>query len=121
MAEQQRPTAPNAGDLPSRLHEIAQLLRRTHHLGPQAQQALAAMADELGGAFEQTQAPVATTAPLVQSIGQLAEALHHDEERGQLDSARQRLQDLTASVAGRAPNSAAFVGRLLETLANLGI
>jgi hypothetical protein len=121
MAEQHEPSSLNPSDVPGRLHEIAQLLRKTHHLGPETQHALAELADELGKAFEQPQAPLATPVPFVESIGHVVEALHHAEGRGPLNAARQQLQELAASVEGRAPNASAFAHRLLDALADIGI
>ena len=122
MVDEQQPTPPDSSPLPNRLHEIAQLLRQTHHLGPDAQQALADLADQLGGVFEQAQSPAAATQPVVESIANVVQALHPGAaRRGPFTAARERLQELAASVEGRAPNLSAFVGRLLDTLADLGI
>jgi hypothetical protein len=121
MEEQELPSSDDTTPLPGRLHEIAELLRRTHHLGPETQQALAALADDLGSIFEQSKTSPGASAPLMDSIAHVARALHASEERGPLNSARQRLQDIATSVEGRAPRAAAFVDRLLEALANIGI
>jgi hypothetical protein len=114
MAEQQP-------EMSGRLHEIAQLLRGTHHLGPEAQQALANLADELGDLLNPTGTPPAEAAPILESTAQVVAALRHDQGTGVLAAARQRLEHALAEVEAHAPGSADFARRLLDVLANLGI
>jgi hypothetical protein len=114
MAEQQP-------EMSGRLHEIAQLLRGTHHLGPEAQQALAKLADELGDLLDPTVPPPAEAAPLLESTAQVVAALHQEQGAGPLTAARQRLEHALAEVESHAPGSADFARRLLDILANLGI
>jgi hypothetical protein len=121
MAEQQPVHSTSPSEVPGRLHEIAQLLRATHHLGPEAQHALADLADELGNLLDPQAAPAAETAPLVDTTAHVVEALHHKQGAGPLTAARQRLEQLAAEFEGRAPNAAGFARRLLDALANLGI
>jgi hypothetical protein len=103
--------------LSKRLHEIAALLRGTHHLGPEAQQALAQLADELGEQWT----PAAESGPLLESTKHVVEALRHEQGSGPLSAARQRLEESAAALEARAPRAADFARRLLETLADLGI
>src|SRR5438093_13352059 len=87
---QAQPTPPHA--LQERLHEIGRLLRRTHHLGPEAQQALARLADELSAVPEMAALPSAEAAQLLEQTTALAEALHRQAGEGLLAAARDRLQ-----------------------------
>src|SRR5581483_11755002 len=102
VKQQSPPVSANVAETSNRLHEIAQLLLKTHHLGPQTQQALAELADELGSSFEQTKTPLMTTAPLVESIAHVAEALHHGESQGSLEAARSRLWELVVGAESQA-------------------
>jgi hypothetical protein len=121
MAEQQSPDSTDPSEVPGRLHEIAQLLRTTHHLGPEAQRALAELADELADILDPNASPPAEAAPLVESTAHVVEALHHDQGTGPLTSARGRLEKMVAAFEGRAPRTVDFARRLLDVLANLGI
>lgn len=118
MAEPQTPSSPA---VPDQLHEIAKLLRTAHHLGPEAQAALAQLADDLGYVLRENAAPKAESAALIQHVGQLVETLHQDQRTGPLASARQRLEKAMAAVEGRAPYTVGFARQLLDALANLGI
>jgi hypothetical protein len=121
MAENQpeRPLSPS--ELSDRLHEIAQLLRGTHHLGPEAQQALAHLADQLGNLWDPETTAPAEAAPLLESTSQVVESLRHENDSGPLAAARERLEETVAALEARAPRAADFARRLLETLSNLGI
>ena len=121
MAKSQPRSALDPSEVPARLHEIAELLRGTHHLGPEAQQALAEFADELGNILNQATAPPPEAAPLVESTGHVVEALHQEQGTTQVTAARSRLQELAAEFDARAPRVADFARRLLDALANLGI
>jgi hypothetical protein len=114
MAEQQP-------DVSGRLHEIAKLLRGTHHLGPEAQQALAKLADELGNLLDPATTLPAEAAPLLESTAHVVSALRDKRGPGPLSAARARLEKTVAEVEARAPGAADFARRLLDTLANLGI
>jgi hypothetical protein len=116
MAEPQ-PVPATPADLAARLHEIARLLRESHHFGPEAQAALAQLADDLG---HHLAAPPEAT-HLVESTAQVVEALHHEEGTGPLAAARRRLAEVAAEVEARAPQAAHFARRLLDALADLGI
>jgi hypothetical protein len=109
-----------ADELPGRLQEIARLLRGTHHLGPEAQQALAELADELGKLLDPSTPPEAA-GRLLESTGHVVEALREKKSAGMVGAARQRLQKTVAEVESHVPGSADFVRRLLDVLANLGI
>ena len=121
MAEQPTSRSPDPSEVSARLHEIAQLLRGTHHLGPEAQQALAQFADELGTILEAAETPPPEAAPLVESTAHVVQALHQDQDNGPATAARSRLQEMAARFDARAPRVADFARRLLEALANLGI
>jgi hypothetical protein len=121
MAEQQSPQSMDPAAVPGRLHEIAQLLRTTHHLGPEAQRALAELADELADILDPSTAHPVEAAPLVESTAHVVEALHHDQDTGLLTGARGRLEKMLAGFEGRAPRTVDFARRLLDVLANLGI
>jgi hypothetical protein len=121
MAEQEATDLPDPSEISDQLHEIAQLLRGTHHLGPEAQRALATLADELGNLLDPAQPPPPEAAPLVDSTAKVVEALRQPKSPGVLSAARARLQETVAEVESHAPGSADFARRLLDVLANLGI
>jgi hypothetical protein len=121
MAQHDPPDSLTQAEISSRLHEIAQLLRGTHHLGPEAQQALAEFADELGSLLETAPPPPAEAAPLVETTAHVVESLHQEDERESAPAARSRLLELAAEADARAPRLADFTRRLVDALSNLGI
>jgi hypothetical protein len=121
MAEQQPSPSADSSAVSAQLHEIAQLLRGTHHLGAEAQQALAQLADELGNLLDPALPPPPEAAPLVESTAHVVQALHGEQSSAPSPAARYRLQQLAAELDARAPRVAAFARRLLEALGNIGI
>ena len=121
MAEQQPSPGAGGSDLVDRLHEIARLLRNAHHLGPEAQQSLARLSEDLSNALDPSASPSPEEAELVQSTSRVVQALHNAQDAGPLEAARSRLEESAAELEARAPGVAEFARRLLDTLANLGI
>jgi len=121
MPEQQ-PTGPaGSSAVPARLREVARLLRQADHLDPEAQQSLAALAEELADALGSSSVPSAEEAELGQLAGQLIEELHRDEGAVPAEATRHRLQEAILAAEARAPFAAGLAQRLLDALANIGI
>ncbi len=114
---------PNQTDasISARLHELAQLLRTTPHLNPQAQVELANLIDELRQALPAGAKPGTEQTHLAESATHLVHALHQRQAAGFLDAAKQRLEDAALRAEAEAPLAAGVVRRLIDTLANLGI
>jgi hypothetical protein len=113
------PAAPSA--VPDRLRQVARLLREAHHLGPEAQQSLAALAEELANALGSSGVPSAEEVQLGQLAGQLIQALQQKGETAPTDATRHRLQEAIAAAEARAPFAAGLARQLLDALANIGI
>jgi hypothetical protein len=120
MAEQD-PPPPAPSSVPDRLHEVAQLLRRAEHLGPEARQALAELADELAGAVAGGAVGSAEGQHLAATAGHLIEVLRHRRDEGTVAAARRRLREAVLAAEARAPVAAGLAHRLLDALADLGI
>ena len=86
-----------------------------------AQQSLAKLSEDLSKALDPAAAPSPEETQLVHSTAQVLEALHHAQDSGPLEAARERLEESAAELEARAPNVAEFARRLLDTLSNLGI
>lgn len=110
-----------AAQVQASIHEVAQLLRTAHHLGPEAQEALADLMDELGKLVNPDAVPSAETAHLAESTAHLARALHERHDEGVLATAKERLQSAAARAEVEAPLAAGLVRRVIDALANLGI
>src|SRR5262245_20860586 len=120
MAEQPpQPSVPP--EVRDSLQAVGRLLREAHHLGPEAQQQLAELVDELGQFLGSTTASPAELAHLRDSTTRLAEAVHHQHDEGLLSAARDRVEEAAMSLEARAPTVAGVLRRLLDTLSNLGI
>jgi hypothetical protein len=118
---------PPSSDLPAEssveteLHSIAQLLREADHLGPEAQQALAEIVDELGKALRSVPVSSEEAKSLADSTAHLMHAVHQKHDRGLMAAAQQRMRLAITRVENQAPFVAQIAGRLLDTLASLGI
>jgi hypothetical protein len=110
---------PAANDPAARLRELARLLRQTYHLGPEAQQSLANLVEELSGVLDVPSAPA--QAHLADSTAHLVEAIHHQKDTGLLNAAKRRLETAAVRAETEAPVATGIVRRLIEALANLGI
>lgn len=117
--EQVNPASPST--VPARLHEVARLLRDVRHLDPEAQKALADLADELADALGASGVPSAEEVRLAQRAGELIAALHERPDTGPPPAARHRLQEAIVAAEARAPFAAGLARQLLDALANLGI
>jgi uncharacterized protein DUF4404 len=118
MAEQEQAASTSA--VANRLHEVARLLRGAHHLGVEARQSLAEMADELAERIVSAPMPPAAEEHLAQTAERLVEVLHHKEE-GPLAAARDRLEEAVLAAKDRAPVIAGLASQLLDALAKIGI
>jgi hypothetical protein len=121
MAEQQPPPAPIPVEIQASLHAISRLLREAHHLGPEAQERLAELVDELGTAIGSAQVSPAELALLTENTEKLIAALHERHESGLLAGARDRLEAAAAGIEARAPLVAGVTRRLLDALSGIGI
>ena len=115
-----RPPPPSA-EVREHLHTIARLLRETPHLGPEAQQLLAELVDELSRALEAGPVPPAELAQLADHVAKLVKATHACEETGVLGKIRERAEAAVTAVEARAPLVAGLTRRLIETLSEMGI
>jgi hypothetical protein len=105
----------------ARLREAAQLLREAHHLGPEAQQELAALTEKLADALARGDLPPEEEERLARSAFDFIEALHQQHEQGLLAAARDRLEQALVAAEGRAPVTVGLVRQMLDVLAGIGI
>jgi hypothetical protein len=105
----------------AKLHELAQVLRQADHLGPEAQQSLADLVDELTNALSTASLPAGDSAHLAESAGQLARAVQEKHDTSLLTAARDRLEHAALQAEASAPLPAGILRRILDALANLGI
>ncbi len=121
MAEQPDRNPPARPEVEASLHAVGELLREAHHLGPEAQQTLAQLVDELGSALGSGTLSSAELAHLRDSTARLVEALHRRHDEGVVAAARDRLEEAVVSAESNAPVVAGVARRLLDALASLGI
>jgi hypothetical protein len=107
--------------VPTRLHELAVLLRQAHHLGPDMQKALADLVEELSGSLDPATLPETTRNHLAESTAQLADALHRQTDESGIAAARKRLEAAAVRLEAEAPLASGIVRRLIDALANLGV
>ena len=103
------------------LHEIAGLVRKAHHLGPEGQRLLAELLEELSVALKSPEAPSAEVAHLAESAAHLVQAVHREDEAGILARARDRFEKAIVAAESDAPVATGIARRLMDALANLGI
>jgi hypothetical protein len=121
MPEQPQPNPLSRADVVASLREVSGLLREAHHLGPEAQETLAGLVEELGHALASGTISAEELAHVRDSTAQLAEALHQRHDESVLAAARDRLGEAVVGLEARAPVVTGVVRRLLDALASLGI
>jgi hypothetical protein len=112
---------PSVPEVQIRLHEVAKMLRESSTLDGTSQRALAELVAELGKSLATAHLPAAEVAQLADSTAQLAESLHHEQDRGLLGKARDRLEGALLNAESHAPNAVGLARRVLNTLTELGI
>jgi hypothetical protein len=121
MSDQPTEARPTRTDVQSNLAALAQLLRKTHHVGPEAQRELAEIVEELAKALGAVPAPSTEMAALAASTGHLVEALHEQKDKGILSDARARVEKAIVTAEAKAPFAAGIAQRLVNVLTDLGI
>jgi hypothetical protein len=121
MTDQPSGAPPTQAELQANLAALAQLLRKTHHVGPDAQRKLAELVQELSQALAAPAVPTAEVAALASSTGGLVRALHEQADTGKLGEARDRVNRAIFAAEARAPFAAGIVQRLVDVLSDLGI
>ena len=121
MPEDPSSEAQTGAQIRASLHELAQELRQTHHLEPEAQEALADLVEELGNALTPTAPASSETAHLASSAASLARALHQEQSPTLLSAAKQRLEQAALRAETKAPVATGVARRILDVLADLGI
>src|SRR4051812_50188385 len=122
MPEQPPPQGPPAtSGVEASLHAIADVLRGSAPMSPDAQRALADLIDELGSALHSTPVPPAEARHLADSTAHLVRALGHRHDPRRLASARDRLEQAILAVEAQAPAAAGLARRVIDALANVGI
>jgi hypothetical protein len=121
MAESPLQNDPN--DFPVRRHlqELAQVLRRAHHLDPDARQQLIDLVGALSRDLNVDTLAPADKARVAESLADLLRAVREQEAVGPLRATRERLEAAVIEAEAEAPVAAGVVRRLLDTLANIGI
>lgn len=117
------PTTGPAEGVPVRetFEALAARLREADHLGPEAQAALSELLQELARAVDPAALRSAEAVHLAESAAHLVEALHRPHQAGLLGRAKSRLEEAARRAEAEAPVLTGLVGRLIDTLANLGI
>src|SRR6516225_4285136 len=103
MSDQAPQRTPSTAEVREHLHTIARLLRAVPHLGPEAQQQLAELVDELSRALEGETVPLAELTHLADHVEQLVKATREGEETGPIGKVRDRLEAAVATVEAKAP------------------
>ena len=120
MTEPTLPGPEAAATVGTRLQEVVPLLRETHHIEPDVQQALADLVDELIRVMDPN-APPAKAAHLAESSTHLVQVLHRKHHAGLITAAKERLEEAAARAEAEAPVATGLARRLIDTLANMGI
>jgi hypothetical protein len=107
--------------LRTNLAALAHLLRTTRQLGPEAQEELAEIVDELGRTITSGPAASAETANLAASAAHLVDALCQKKDSGILSEARNRVENAIVAAEARAPFAAGLAQRLVDVLTDIGI
>jgi hypothetical protein len=121
MTDQPSAPPPTQAELQANLVALAQQLRRTHHIGPEAQQKLAELVQDLSQALGAPAVPTTEVAALASTTGGLVQALHEQADTSTLGEARDRVNRAIFAAEARAPFAAGIAQRLIDVLTDLGI
>jgi DNA repair ATPase RecN len=121
MSEPNSESRPGAAKVEEHLHTIARLLRDVRHLGPEAQDLLAELVDELGRSLESKEVPPAELNRIAEHVAALLRAAKPGAEMGLIGQVRDRLEQAATALESRAPLLTGLTRRLIETLSELGI
>ena len=113
--------APSLSEIQSRLHQVAGLLHGSSTIDEESRRVLAELVDELSSLLQQTTVPAGEVTRLADSTTHLADALHHQQDVGILEKARERLEGTVLDAETHAPIAVGLARRLLDALANIGI
>jgi hypothetical protein len=102
------------------LHALAQKLREADDLGPEAQQAVADLLEDLAKAIPPAGGAAETT-HLAESATHLADALRQRHQTNAVPAAMERFETAIARAEAKAPLASGIARQLIEALANLGI
>src|SRR5260370_24027982 len=80
MTSNPEPTTPSVPEIQARLNGIARLVRNSRTIDPESKQPLLELVNDLGKVLQTGEASPAEVAPLAETTGQLADALHHQHE-----------------------------------------
>ncbi len=108
-------------ELLARLQDVASLLRESAAVDPLTQRTLSELREELEKALQEGKLPPAEVTHLAETATHLAELLHHQQEAGVLERARDRLEQAAINAESHAPLAVGLVRRLLVALSNIGI
>jgi hypothetical protein len=119
----EKPPSNGPGDSPvrARLGELAQAVRRAHHLEPETRQKLADLLAGLSRDLKPETLSAEDKAHLVAGIVELSEALKQEQGTGPLTKARERLGEAVVETQAEAPVATGFLRRLIDALADIGI
>jgi hypothetical protein len=118
VPESQPPSVP---ELQAKLQDIAASLRHSTSLDSAAQHALSELVQELGRALAAAPLPPEEVAHLADTTAHLAEALHHERDRGLIGKAVDRFEGALVNAETHAPNVVGVARRFLDALSNWGI
>jgi hypothetical protein len=103
------------------LHAIAQVLRTSPPLGPEAQRALADLIDEAADALGASAIPPAQVTHLTESTAHFLQTVHSGQDKKAVASAATRLEEALLAAEAYTPLASDFARRILDALANIGI
>ncbi len=112
---------PSVPELQTKLRDIAASLRHSTSLDAAAQHALSELMQELGRALAVAPLLPDEVAHLADTTANLAEALHHERDRGVIGKAVDRFEGALVNAETHAPNLVGVARRFLDALSDWGI
>jgi hypothetical protein len=121
MPENPQPNVSGESPVRTKLRQLAQDVRRAHHLEPETRRKLADLLTRLSQELKPETLSAEDKGHLVAGIVELSEALREEKGIGPLTAARERLGEAIIETQAEAPVATGFLRRLLDALANIGI
>jgi hypothetical protein len=115
------PNTPPISELRARLQTAVESLRADESVNSEVRQSLTDLLAELDRALAAPATPPAEVARLAEGAVHVAESLRHGDNRGLVESARDRLEGLVVGAENRAPTVVTLARTFIEALSDLGI
>ena len=115
------PPSPGASEVQAQLRSIAQILHQHRQLGPDAQELLAKLVEEMSDELGSRNVSAQELNHLAEAASHLLQTIKQPQEPRKAASARDRLEAAISRIESEHPTVAGIARRFVDALGELGI